>query len=239
MVTPTEPYGPVRLLYLTFPMRPSPLLLLLLTFCAVSCSQPEGLHIGEVELSWEELDRATEELSQSFPQYTKPTLHYHLLMFGLGETALLHAQDPAESQEAFAAAKAAVERLEAGKPFLEELAERTSTPMDELKSDGLTQPNPASLGARAAAATAVLEPGQWRGPIRTLEGWEIVYLRERTKGTRHRANVDLYRLVYPIGSAERRLQAKENWATLPLRGNLEVIRALPLEFRRGRTPESP
>lgn len=239
MVAPTEPYGPVRLLYLTFLMRPSPLLLLLLTFCMISCSQPEGLHIGEVELSWKELDRATEELSRSFPQYTEPTLHFHLLMFGLGETALLHAQDPAESQEAFAAAKAAVERLEAGKPFLEELSERTSTPLEELVSDGLTQPNPASLGARAAAATAVLEPGQWRGPIRTLEGWEIVYLRERTEGTRHRANVDLYRLVYPIGSPERRLQAEKDWATLPLGGNLEVIRALPLEFRRGRTPESP
>ena len=220
-------------------MRPSPLLFLLLTFCAVSCSQPEGLHIGEVELSWEELERATEELRRSFPQYTEPTLHYHLLMFGMGEAALLHAQDPEESQRALEASQAALARLEAGKPFLEELAEHSETPIDDLESGGMTQPNPASLGARAAAATAVLEPGQWRGPIRTLEGWEIIYLRERTEGIRHRANVDLYRLVYPIGSAERRLQARKDWATLPLRGNLEVIRALPLEFRRGRTPDSP
>jgi hypothetical protein len=76
-----------------------------------------------------------------------------------------------------------------------------------------------------------MEPGEWAGPLRTVHGWELVYLEERGSLARNRAAVVLYRILFPVGSAAARQQAKQDWSTLPLSGNTELIDCLPLDFR--------
>ncbi|MFK5956303.1 MAG: hypothetical protein QM477_07655 [Planctomycetota bacterium] len=100
-------------------------------------------------------------------------------------------------------------------------------------------PHPSGLGASVAAAVAGLEDGEWTKPLATTYGWEIIMLDERLPGDRNRAQVFLYRMQFPVGDDATRAQAKSDWATLPLHGNAELLKALPQSFRRNRIVPDP
>lgn len=222
-------------------MAPRSLLLPLLPLLALSasCSGPEDLTIGPASLPYAAVEEAVEELAQAFPQFAPATLQGHLLEHGMGLATVLHHALPEESAAARAEAQAWADAVAAGEPFLDAFARWNEGRVPPARNDGLAQPNPATLGARVAAAVATMEPGDWRGPLRTAQGWELVHLAARSPGVRHRANVDLYRIVVLVGDEAARDQASRDWATLPLSGNRELILALPLEFRRGRTTDQP
>ena len=203
------------------------------------CGRPEGLRIGDCLLESAELEAAAAQLRVAFPVEGETTLRWHLLNFGMGTAALLHAALPEQSA---AADQLALREAAA----LEGVAEPVLAFQEWLRAQGepvdlptFTQPNPGSMGASAAAAVAVLEPGEWAGPLRSVFGWELVYLAERMPGARNRANVGVYRMVFPVGDADDLAHAREAWATLPLSGDPRVLDVLPLDFRRDRVLETP
>ncbi|MHC4822861.1 MAG: peptidyl-prolyl cis-trans isomerase [Planctomycetota bacterium] len=214
--------------------------LLLGCLCLLSaCSRPESLFIGAYELPYATVADAEESLRESFQHSGSGTLRAHLLQFGLGQAAILHQANPEESAKSRALAMQWVDRLQAGETFhtlLEEEAQRLGSPVE---IDPPELPNPSGLGASVAAAVAGLEQGQWAGPLQTIYGWEVVLLDRRVAGTRDRAQVSLFRLQAPVGDASLRNQAKEDWETLPLSGNPELIQDLPLSFRRDRVVAPP
>jgi len=213
--------------------------LLLLAGLTAGCGRPEGLLVGETTVPAADLEEAAAELRASFEVEGAATLRWHLLEFGLAEAALLHDALPVESAAVRKVAERQADALRASddpaavfRAWLREQGE----PDDMIT---YTQPNPASMGAREAAAVAVLADGEWTGPLRTATGWELLYLVERVPGPRNRANVGTYRMTFPVGTPADRARAREAWDTLPLAGNPGILDVLPLEFRAGRVQETP
>ncbi|MGB0954175.1 MAG: peptidyl-prolyl cis-trans isomerase [Planctomycetota bacterium] len=220
-------------------MKTLPSLLAVLALLS-GCSRPEPLLLGEVALPYEIVDQATKDLQVAYPNFGKETLQNHLLQFGLAQGALLHAALPAESEAAAAKAQAYADALEDGEPFLLAFHRWCEAENMPKEADASAKPHPSDLGAAAAAAVAVLEPGSWTGPLRTLYGWEILYLDHRDPDVpRNRAHVTLYRLQFPIGTAEDHQRVEQTWATLTFGGNPELIQALPPSMRQGRVQQDP
>lgn len=214
---------------------------LLLAAAPVGCSRaPEGLYLGEsCEIPWEVLHEAETQFEQGFPLEGEATRRWHLLEFGMGPAALLHHALPEASAEARARAEQAAARLAAAEDRLTVIRLLMAEAGVPHTEPVYLQPYPAALGARVAAQVAALEPGESSGPLRTLNGWEVVLLENRMDGPRNRATVLVYVVVYPVGDADDRRRATEAWATVSLSGSQEILDALPFEFRRGRVLETP
>jgi hypothetical protein len=199
-----------------------------------SCSEPQGLRIGEVELPYRQIEALERSLARSFASEGRATMLWHLLDDGLAEEALLHARLPEASLAARAAADVWAARLRAGEDFDAVLASARQTMPEQILDPVPQRPVPSALGGSIAAHAAAMEEGEWAGPLRSERGWEIVRLRSREAIPRAQAQVQLDRLVFPGGTAEDRDRARADWVKLPLSGNPELLDALPLEFRHGR-----
>lgn len=222
---------PGRAFYLAY----APALLLLA--CA-SCADRPGLDVGGVEIPYRLIAAGELSLRTAFPAEGRASLTWMLLDNGLAEEALLHARLPEASAAARAAADGWARRLRAGEEFDALMDEaRTALPEQELVTQ-LRKPGPAFLGSSVAAAVAEMEPGEWRGPLRTERGWELVHLAVREPIPRSIAQVQVDRISFWIGAREDRERARADWARLPISGDPELLDALPLEFRRGRIPEA-
>ena len=211
----------------------------LLPACGGCSRATEGLWIGDAFLSGTELDRAVEELRHSFGQFGQDTLRWRLLDEGMGPAAILHSRFPEESRSARRQAERYAARLRDGENFDSLVQEQLALTPREPVPERPRPPHPHGLGARVAAAAATLEPGEWTGPVRTLDGWELLFLVKRFDEVRSRSSVVVRQLVVPVGDDAARREAKEAWATLPLSGSETYLRALPVEFRRGRIVEPP
>lgn len=188
------------------------------------------LQLGEqASVTDKTLRECLRELRPAFPAWGAATLAWHLLDGGLAEAALLHAALPELSKRAEQAAQAAAARLESGETFFSVL-----TDYPESEPPAMRQPSPFALGARVAARTASMAQGEWAGPLRTKQGWELIYLEERVPGTRSRTGVALRRIVFPVGEEMDRSQARAAWARLDLSGNDALLRALPRALVRDR-----
>jgi hypothetical protein len=208
-------------------------------FACTSCSEPEGLWIGEVTIPYRQIDGAEKSLRAAFAAEGRATLIWHLLDGGLAEEALLHAAAAEESARVREAALGSAARLRAGEGFEKLRAEQTAGESDAAQMPIPQKPGPFFLGASVAARIAKMEPGDWDGPIRTAKGWEIVRLVERADAPRALAQVRVDRLVFPVGTLEQQLRAREDWVKLDLAGNPELLDALPLEFRHNRIRARP
>ncbi len=215
-------------------LKPAPatLGLLLLLPC---CGQPQDLHIGPYVLPYQQVMTAEKALRQAFPHEGTDSLRAHLMLFGLGQANILHQTLPQKSQNARRECEKWLQRLRQGEDFLSVYLQWSEevgiTPMP----DSPQLPNPAGLGAQAAAQVALMHEGDLAGPIQTSYGWEIIYLDKRLPGPSNRAQIVLYRMQFPVGSDLDRKQAKKAWETLPLSGNPELIQTLPPSFRLNRT----
>jgi len=217
-----------------------PWCLALLALCShPSCSRPESLFVGSYELSYQTIAEAEQALRHSFPVEGNDILRSHLLQFGLGEAAILHQAHPRESAAARAEAESWAEKIRTEGKFLPIFAVWAEQMDQPAKADTISQPNPSALGAAEAAAIALLENGEWSGPIITSTGWELLLLEERFDGPRNRAQISAYRMVFPVGTLADRAQAKKDWDTLPLSGNSELLNALPQSFRHNRLAPEP
>lgn len=205
-----------------------------LAWALAGCGEPQGLLLGEVEIPYRLIHEAEQSLRTSFQSDGRATLIWHLLDAGLAEEALIHARCPAESAAALAEAERWADRARADADFTTLHAEWSAAHPELASHSSLDKPGPFFLGASVSARVAVLEPGEWAGPLRTQAGWEIVRLRERTPAPRAFAHVTVERLVFPVGSPEQHAVARADWAKLPLSGNPELLDTLPLEFRHGR-----
>lgn len=174
------------------------------------------------------------ELHFTYSAWGPCSLAWHLLDGGMAPAALLHHRFAEESQAARAQADAAVARLNEGESFYAILQE-----VGEDEPPVMNQPSPFGLGAATAASIALLEPGAWAGPLRTLDGWEIVLLEDRADDVRSRSGVLVRRVVFPVADDAARNQARQDWATLPLAGDLALLRSLPRHFVRGRVAAAP
>ena len=215
-----------------------PTLPLLCLFIGISWSlsscQPTGLHVGETIIPKVALERAASEMGQTYSQFGQSTLFWEMLREGWGPAWILHSQLPEESALARQQSLETALLLHRGANF-EALARKSAgLGLNEDPADYPRAPNPHNLGGRAAAAVAALEEGEWAGPLRTLKGWELVYLRRRFEGHRTRAGVQVVRLIHPVGSAVSQEKAKEMWTTLPLGGSQALLDSLPASFRHGR-----
>lgn len=204
-----------------------------------SCSEPQGLSIGEVEIPYRQIEALERSLARSFSADGRATMLWHLLDGGLATEALLHARLPEASAAARAEAERWAARLRAGEAFEVLLAEAQQTLPDQHHLTVMQRPGPSALGGTVAARVAAMEPGQWEGPLRTEHGWEIVRLAARETAPRWVAQVAVDRIRFAVGSEADRDRAREDWVRLPLSGNPELLDALPLEFRhrRERLPE--
>lgn len=207
---------------------------LVLCTCFASCSRPESLFVGTYELSYQVVADAEQALRLSFPVEGDDSLRAHLLQFGLGESAILHQAHPLKSASALAEAELWAKRVRETNSFMQVLDVYSTEKGFSIEADGVSMPHPSGLGASVAAEVAQMEDGDWRGPIATTYGWELIRLDQRFDGPRNRAQISLYRMQFPVGSDADRAQAKKDWDTLPLRGNHELLMALPLSFRRDR-----
>jgi len=220
-------------LFSTNTWLPGYLALVLCTFFA-SCSPPESLFVGSYELSYQVVAEAEQAMKRSFPGEGDTTLRAHLMQFGLGQAAILHQAHPLKSASSLAEAKQWADKVHQADSFMQVLQTFCAERGLPIEADGVALPHPSGLGASVAAAVAQMENGDWAGPIATSYGWELILLEERFSGARNRAQISLYRMQFPVGSDADRAQAKKDWDTLPLRGNPELLLALPLSFRRDR-----
>lgn len=193
----------------------------------------EGLRVGPAHVPAEALTEALIDLRATYSAWGAGTLAWYLLDGGMGAAALLHAAFPEASAAARAEAEALAGQLADGADFWALLQEHGAP-----EAPGADQPSPAALGGAVAAAVAPLEAGEWSGPVRTLDGWEIVLLDRRADGLRSRAAVVVRRIVVPVGDEEARNEARDGWARLPLDGDPALLRVLPRAFVRGRVPEA-
>jgi parvulin-like peptidyl-prolyl cis-trans isomerase-like protein len=192
-------------------------------------SVPPELQIGDSRIDGESLRAALLDLHQAYDVWGPSTLAWHLLDGGLAATALLHDRFAEQSATARAEAEAAAQRLRDGEGFYAILQEAGGDPAPVMR-----QASPAALGASTSAAVAGLEPGAWAGPLRTIDGWEIVLLEARAEGPRSRSGVVVRSITYPIASESEQTQARADWATLPLAGDPALLRSLPRSLVRGR-----
>lgn len=205
-----------------------------------SCSKPEPLYLGTVALPYATVADAAEDLQTVFPSHGIETLRSHLLQFGLGQAALLHAKYPDLSAQALEEARLRVAELEAGEPYLEVLARWSEANGGSKEIDSLSKPHPSDLGAAVSAAVSRMEPGDWAGPIKTSLGWEVIRLDYREEDAlRNRAEVALYRMQFLVGGPEEWAEIDQQWATVSFSGNPELIQALPLSMRKDRVVETP
>lgn len=210
-------------------------LLLALVGVLSACSKPEPLLLGSVELPYATVADAAEDLQQAYQGFGIETLRSHLIQFGLGQAALLHAAHPDASLAARKLAETYAEELRQGTPFEEVMRRWCEASGFPMELDTPAKPHPSDLGASVAAAVAVLEPGEWSGPLKTTYGWEVVFLVERKADVpRNRAQVILYRLLFAVGTPEDRQRIDQEWAAVSFGGNPELLRALPLSLRMGR-----
>jgi hypothetical protein len=186
--------------------------------------------IGEAVISVADLEIAISQFRQAFNGFGHHTLSWFLLDGGIGPAALLHHRFAEQSAEVRLEAELIAQRLAQGEDFFSVYQEQGGDPAAPINQ----QPTPFSLGGRVAAQMATMEPGDWAGPLKTINGWEIVYLEERLDSLRSVAGVRVRTLLLEIGDASDRTQARDDWAKLPLSGNPMVIRSLPAAFRRGR-----
>lgn len=215
-------------------MRSATLLLTCLPLLTACGQERDGLAVGDAWIPGEAIDTAVSEMKGSFPQWGADSLAWHILDGGFGPAHLLHAALPSESAAARQEAEIWAGRLRNGEEF-EVLARERTVLGEEDPADPMRAPSPFEIGSgRVAAAAGGLEPGQWTGPILTVRGWEIVYLRARGEGHRNRASVQLVRLEFPVGDEAARQRAEQEWNTLPLGGTPRRLRALPSSFRHGR-----
>ena len=214
-------------------------LVVLTLLSASSCTRQESLFIGSYELSYQEVANAEQALRQSFPLEGDDILRAHILQFGLGQAAILHQTLAAESATAKADATRWADKIRSEGQFLPIFAAWAQETGKPDEANTIVQPNPSALGGPLAAAVALLEDGEWGGPIATSLGWELVFLEKRFDGPRNRAQIATYRMLFPVGTQADHAQAKKDWDTLPLRGNPELLNALPQSFRRNRlAPET-
>lgn len=220
-------------------MKHLPLLLALIPLWG-ACSKPEPLLLGDIPLPYATVADAADNLQSAYPTFGIETLRSHLLQFGLAEAEILHASLAEQSAASQEKARNATSRLENGIPFEEVYAAWCAATNSPDEMDAPAKPHPSDLGAAVSAAVAVLEPGEWAGPIRSAYGWEVVLLVRRDEGVaRNRAEVSIYRMQWAVGTASDRRQAGEKWAKVPLSGNQELIQALPLSLRQGRVQNPP
>ncbi len=209
---------------------------------ALGCAReadPPGLRVGPALVPAAEVAAARERLRAVYPELGDATLTWYLLDGDLGAAALLHHRFPEESASARRRAEAWVAELQAGRPW-EELRAEWAAAHPELDFEPIPNPiAPYLIGSEPASWAAVLEPGAWVGPLKTLQGWEVVRLLERLPGHGTAGVATLDRLVAPVGDQEARRDARADWSRLPLSGDPELLDALPLEFRVGRTPGMP
>ena len=191
-------------------------------------SSPE-LQIGDSRIDGDSMRDALLGLHQAYDVWGPSTLAWHLLDGGFAATALLHDRFAEQSATAQAAAEAAAQRLTDGEGYYAILQEQGGDPAPVMR-----QASPAALGAATSAAVAGLEPGAWAGPLRTIDGWEIVLLEARAEGPRSRSGVVVRSITFPIASESEQTQARADWATLPLAGDPALLRSLPRSFVRGR-----
>ncbi|MFQ5747833.1 MAG: hypothetical protein ACE5H3_00050 [Planctomycetota bacterium] len=197
-----------------------------------------ALTVGGIPLPAGQLDEAVDELRHTFPGYGTDTLRWDLLRKGMLAATLLHARHAEESRAARKLAEFQAGLLRRGGSFPQDLPasgsgfrlERAWTPMP---------PTPYGLGARAAAAVSTMEPGEWRGPLKTRQGWEILYLEKRFEGERSRAAVVVHRLVFPVGPPEAARKAGSDWEALPLEADPAYREAIPLPLREKNRPSAP
>lgn len=191
--------------------------------------------MGEAEIPYRQIQAAEQSLRISFPLEGRSTLIWHLIDGGLAAEALLHARLPELSGAAHQEAELWADRLRHGEDFLVVLehwqAQRSEPPV----LFHLQKPGPFFVGASVSARIAAMEEGDWAGPLRTEVGWEIIRLVVRDDAPRALAQVQIERLVFPVGSEAERLRAKEDGAKLPFSGHPDLLDALPLEVRRART----
>ncbi|KAA3612791.1 MAG: peptidyl-prolyl cis-trans isomerase [Planctomycetota bacterium] len=198
-----------------------------------------GLYVGEVLIPAAEIDGAVQDLRRAFRAFGQDTLRWSLLSQGLGPGTLLHQDLPEESQAAKEEAHLWAARVAAGEDFLDLIDEldtwtgRTSKPPFPLP------PTPFALGARVAAKVATMEAGDWAGPLKTRDGWEIIRLQERFDQNRSRSSVVVLRLVFHVGDSVDHAKVAEDWARLPLSGDQDYLDALPPLFRANRVVSRP
>lgn len=215
-------------------------LFLFLAPTALSCvrGQPDGITVGSTWIPGSEIDEAVAQMRRGFPERGRGTLAWQILDGGYGPACLLHDALPEASAAARAEAERWAARLRDGTDPAALAAELLRLPTGQDPTGMPRAPNPFELeSGRAAAAVAALEPGEWCGPLKTVKGWEILYLADRQDGPRNRAGVSLIRLTSAVGGPADRDRAVEAWSTLPLRGSRERLLDLPYFFRRGRTPD--
>ncbi len=197
-----------------------------------------ALTLGGIPLPARELDEAVEDLRRTFSGYGTDTLRWDLLREGMLAATLLHARHAEESRAARETAQHQADLLRQGKPFPKDPPPPASGFRLE-KAWAPMPPTPSALGARAAAVVSTMEPGEWRGPVKTLRGWEILYLEDRFEGERSRSGVVLQRLVFPVGPPEAARKAALEWKTLPLEVDPAYRGAIPLALREKKPPANP
>lgn len=188
-----------------------------------------ALQIGPSLIDGETVRGALLDLRQAYDVWGPSTLAWHLFDGGFAATALVHDRFAEQSAAAQAQAEAAADRLRGGEGFYAILQEHGGDPAPVMR-----QASPAALGGAVSAAVAGLEPGAWAGPLRTIDGWEIVLLEVRAEGPRSRSGVVVRSITFPIASEAEQTQARADWATLPLAGDPALLRSLPRSFVRGR-----
>lgn len=199
-----------------------------------ACGEPAGLVLDRTEVPYRLIEAAESSLRLSFPMEGRATLIWHLLDGGLAAEVLLHARLGEASQAARQEAEVWARRLRAGESFAAVRTAWLEAHPDQAEDAVDQKPGPFFLGASAAAAVAAMQPGEWRGPLRTEQGWEILHLVSRLDGPRPLASVRVERMKFLVGSDADRKAAAADWARLPLSGNPELLDALPLEFRQNR-----
>ncbi|MCH2111327.1 MAG: hypothetical protein MK213_00595 [Planctomycetes bacterium] len=213
---------------------------ILLFASLVACTPATpGLQVGSILIPSKALDVAVAEMAQGFPSFGTATLRWHLLEGGYGPAWLLHGRHSKESVQALQESLRWRERLLAGESFHDLAIEQKDYLTDQDPADSPQAPRPFELGGRVAAVVGSMEPQEWRGPLRTLKGWELIFLRNRFNedrpGDRSRAGVEIIRMTFPVGSTLDQDVAKADWVTLALSGDPQILLGLPTAFRAGRT----
>jgi hypothetical protein len=192
-------------------------------------SAPCELQVGSARIEGDSVRSTLLQLRQAYEVWGPGTLAWHLLDGGFAAAALLHDRFPEQSAQAKALADTAAQRIRDGESFYSILQEVGGDPSPVMR-----QASPAALGGATSAAVAGMEPGAWAGPLRTIDGWELVLLETRAEGPRSRSGVVVRSIAYPIASESEQTQARADWATLPLAGDPALLRSLPRSFVRGR-----